>query len=246
MVGVLGGDRGKLFRRGAVVLHVGAGGAGIDVHEHRSFLARAASGSAGTLRLRALLQRFHDPGEHFDVDGTAERGKALALVLVVELLHTEGENDVVGAGGNHGASLVQGRGGTGAGVFDIDHRDASDADAAQDDLAADALLAGDQTGGGVADEGCLQIVRLDAGVAHGRLHGFGAQSLQARVQVFAKLGHADPADHSFSAHGVLLPENDSSNFTPMDIRWRVFGHAATPWTKPFLRAGRVPSIQGPS
>ena len=104
----------------------------------------AFAGGAGRRFLRAFLEAGHDLGHGLDIDCSTEGGKALALVFVVELFDSECEDNVVEAGSNHGSRLVQCGRGAGAGIFDVDDRDLADARGAEDDLAADALLAGNE------------------------------------------------------------------------------------------------------
>ena len=74
----------------------------------------------------------------------------------------------------------------------------ADAHLAQDDLAADALLAGDEAGGGVADDGGLDGLLLDAGRVQGALDGLAGQVLQAAVEELAEMGHPHADDGYFS------------------------------------------------
>ncbi len=109
MAGVLRRDGRELLDGGAVALHVGPCHRGVDVHEHRALLTRTRCSGLGTARLGAVLQRLHDLGQVLDIDSAGEGGEGLALVDVVELLHSESEDHVVDAGGDHGGRLVQGR-----------------------------------------------------------------------------------------------------------------------------------------
>ena len=156
------------------------------------------------MRLRALAQRLEEHLDDLDVNGTTEGRKTLLLVGVVELLDAEREDGVVVACRHHGARLVERGRRARAGVLDVDHRDAADADAAQDHLAADAFLAGDQPGGGIADEGSLQGVGVDARVGERGLHRFRPQRFEAGLHVLAESRHANAADHSIELHGWLL------------------------------------------
>jgi len=145
---------------------VRAGEGGVEVHEHRALFARAL-GDAGVVL--TLLRLFCCGGRclhllhPFDVDGRADGLEGACLVLVVKLLHADGEGDVVHAGGDVGPGDVEGRRGAGAGVLGVDDGDAADAHVTERYLAADHLLPGDQAGCGVADDGRLQLRLVDPG-----------------------------------------------------------------------------------
>ena len=75
---------------------------------------------------------------------------------------------------------------------------------AQDDLGADAFLAGDETGGGVADNGDLERAFLSIPTdVEGAFDGLAAQFFQPAVFVLAEPGHRGAGD-------CYVPHNDSS------------------------------------
>jgi len=194
---VLRRDHRELLHRGAVVLHVGPGRRGVDVHEHGAALAGARLAPAG---FRGLLERLDHLLQLVDVDGAREGREALRLVGIRELLHAEGEHDVEDPRGDHRRRLDQGRRAAGAGVLDVDDGDLSDADRVEDHLAADRFLPGDQPRGAVAHVGGLEVGELEARVGDGGAHGFRAQLFQPFVGVLHEAGHSDTRDGGVELH----------------------------------------------
>src|SRR3970040_3026858 len=82
-------------------------------------------------------------------------------------------------------------------------RNAADPNLPQDALPPNALLAGDQPRGGVADDGGLQLRLVDPRGAEGPVNGLPGQVLHAAVEELPELRHAR-ADDSDVPHGVLL------------------------------------------
>ena len=74
---------------------------------------------------------------------------------------------------------------------------------AQDDLAADHLLAGDQPRCRVADDGRFELRLVDAGGVERALDGLARDVLHAAVQELPEVGHPGADDGNVS-HGFLL------------------------------------------
>jgi len=85
-------------------------------------------------------------------------------------------------------------------VLHVHHRDSADADRSQHHLTADRLLAGDEPSRRVADEGCVEVGELEAGVGDRDLHGLCAECLEPGVEVLGERGHAHPGDHRVHLH----------------------------------------------
>jgi hypothetical protein len=143
---------------------------------------------------------LHDFGHCLDVHGTAESREAPFLVRMVKLLNPKGEHHIIATRRHHGAGLMQGGGGAGAGVLDVDHRDTSEANRAQDHLPTDTLLAGDEPGSSVANVCRFDGTGLDTGIGHRRMHRLGTQCFQTHIHVLPEPGHANPGDDSVQSH----------------------------------------------
>ena len=141
-----------------------------------------------------LLQLLDDARHRLHVDRARESAEGDLLVLVVELLDTECEYDVVVPRRNHGAGLVEGRRGAGTGVLDVHHRQSSQPHRAQDHLAANRLLAGNHARSGVADIGGLERARLQSGIGQRGLNRLGAERLEPPIHVLSECRHADTRD----------------------------------------------------
>ena len=77
-------------------------------------------------------------------------------------------------------------------------------DAAQNRLATDAFLPGDDTGGRVAHVGGLEVGLGETGVDEGGLDRFTADRLQAPLQMLAEGGHSHPGHNRVHLHRFVL------------------------------------------
>ena len=93
---------------------------------------------------------------------------------------------------------------TGAGILGVDHGDLVDAHLPQDDLRTDAFLAGNEPGGGVADDRDLEVFLVHSGGAQRGLNGFTAEFFQSVVRVLAEAGHSRADDGNISHRASLL------------------------------------------
>ena len=198
--GVLRRHTGQLLDGRAVAIHVGPSRLRVDVHEHGTLLAGARAGARGPGLLGPLLQIGENLLHRLDVHGSSEGREALALVHVVQLLDTDRQNHIVEAGRDHRRGLVHRRRRAGARVLDVDHRQLSQSQRAQHHLTAYRLLAGDQTGGGVAYPGRLQVSQLHAGVLHSLLDRSGPDGLQPLVQILSEAGHPHSGNRRVQTH----------------------------------------------
>ncbi len=162
---VLDGDLGELLECGAVVAHVLHAGLAED-GGHEAGADDALGGDAPAAAL---------PG--------AEEAH------LAHLLGADGDGDIVGAGGDGHVGFAEGGGAGGAGVSDIDDRDAGLADLLEDALPDHRVRLVE-----VAGHEDLDVLHGGAGVLQGEEAGLRGQLLHALLRVAAELDHAYPND----------------------------------------------------
>ncbi|GBQ46214.1 hypothetical protein AA0498_0235 [Acidomonas methanolica] len=118
---------------------------------------------------------------------------------MVELLHAEGEHDIVDAERHHRASLLERRGCRGAGILDVDHRDTSKTALTKDDLTCDADLARDQRRPSSPGPGRFYAVDRHAGLGYRLIYGFKRKVSQPSVEMLA-----EPSDANTSNDCILF------------------------------------------
>ena len=136
-----------------------------------------------------------------------------------ELLHAQRQDRVIHARGHVQPGQMEGGGRTRTRVFGINHRNAADPHLAQHDLAANALLAGNQAGHRVADRSGLQRLGFDTSRAQGVVNGLAGQVLHAPIDIFSKTGHAR-TNHGDLSHTSLLSKGNR------DLLWIAFAQSS--------------------
>ena len=179
----------------AVPGHVGASLGGVQIHEQAAALARL------------LAAHLADVGQHavavVDVC-PARKGRSHPLRAVGpdHLLGPCDQGDVAAARPQPLHGQPQGGGARGAGVLNIDYRDAGQAQRAQGDLAAHGVLALQHGLAGVGEPGGLDMGSVRPRVGQRRAHSLGGQRLDALVQPLAQRRHADPGDEDLCGHAA--------------------------------------------
>jgi len=200
---VLGGHGRNLALCGAEGLHVQARQPGIDIHEHtvRAFRPRARW-------LRHAVSHRHQGiavglrGMH--IPGTVKGAEHARLVGGEHFLGPDGEHDVGGAGAHIVHGEMEGRGGRGASVFHIHHRDPRQPAGTQRNLAAHHVLTFHVPLHAVAKEGRLNVRSACSGILQHTLEGLGGERFEGSFQMLAERRHADTG-HKYIAHGERPP-----------------------------------------
>ena len=202
---VFSSDNSQLLLGGAVLVHVHAGGHGVDVHK-RGAGSPAAALSLLLLGLFLLIRHkgIQDTPDELNVGvGHKHVEHGLLVIGVVHLLHPYGQSHVVGSGLDAMEGAVNGAGGPGAGVLHVHHRDALNAEGGEGHLTADTVLAGDDAPEGVGVPGRLDILLLRRAVLHQALDHLGRHGLDGLVGVFSETEHAH-ADDVDVLHRLIL------------------------------------------
>ncbi|MNC41692.1 hypothetical protein D3C75_904670 [compost metagenome] len=191
----LGGEAGEVFLCRAKAGHVGAGLGGVQVHEQAAAVARRFASHRGDIGQHALAV--------VDVGPAHEGGgDALGPVREDHLLGPDDQGDVARACAQPLDRLIQRRRARGAGVLDIGHGDAGQAQRAQGDLAAHRVLALQHGLAGVGEPRRLDVADLSPRVGQGLAHGLGGQALHRVGGAFAQGGHRHAGDEDRRRHAV--------------------------------------------
>ena len=185
--------RRDLFLRRTIGLHVGARHCRIDVHEHAVGLGRRRS-----FRHRDAFSHRQQyvpvPCRFVHVPCSIEGTEHQRLVGRTHLLGAEREHDIGRTRADVDARHMHRSGGSRAGILDIDDGHTLDADRPRDQLASDHVLAFHVALHAVTEEHRFDIARPATGVGECLYRGVGRQVLEAPVELFAELRHADAGD----------------------------------------------------
>src|SRR5262249_1490542 len=98
---------------------------------------------------------------------STERTNSACVVAHIHFLDADRDGDIGCAGSDFQPSAAQRSHGAGAGIFDIDDRNAGDTGVLKHDLTAHALLTSPQTAERIANIGDINIGGLDTGILDG-------------------------------------------------------------------------------
>jgi hypothetical protein len=121
-----------------------------------------------------------------------------------ELFIADRQHHIIQPRADHRGGLIEGGGRCGAGVFDVDHRHAANAQRAQHHFARNAHLTRDRASGGIAHIGGLNVLGLQPRIGQRRKDRLASKGFEGQVGVFAEGGHPASGNDGIAFHRIRL------------------------------------------
>ncbi len=141
-------------------------------------------------------------GQH--IPAAFEQRQRPAPVRDIHLLGTQRQRHVAGPGAQRLHRQLEGAGARGAGVLDVPHRQADQADLVQNDLSGNRCLADQGPLSHPGIEHLTNIIQCCAGIGQRYVERLVGQRLEGTLQMTPELGHPDADYIDWCAHLVLI------------------------------------------